>query len=133
MALFVVKILGIWLLLACGAIINGVARDKLIAPLIGERLALPLSGLTLSILIFCVTLIFVPFLDMVTSRGFWLVGILWVLMTLVFEFLLGHYVMGESWEKIVEVFYVHRGNLYLLVLMAAVLSPYLAAKLRGII
>jgi len=41
--------------------------------------------------------------------------------------------VGEPWEKIVEVFYIHRGNLYLLALLAAALSPCLAAKIRGMI
>jgi hypothetical protein len=133
MALLVVKILGIWILLAFIAIINGAVRDKLVAPLIGERLALPLSGVLLSLFIFLVTLIFVPFLRISSAYSFWLVGIVWVLMTLAFEFILGHYMMGEPWEKIVEVFYIHRGNLYLLALVAAALSPWLTAKLRGII
>jgi hypothetical protein len=133
MALLVVKVLGIWVLLALCAIINGAVRDKLVAPLIGERLALPLSGVSLSLLIFCVTLILVPFLGTSSSRGFWFVGIVWVLMTLAFECIFGHYGMDEPWGKIIEVFYIHRGNLYLLALVAAALSPYMAAKIRGII
>jgi hypothetical protein len=131
--LLAVKILGIWVFLALIAIINGAVRDKLLVSLIGQRLALPLSGVSLSLLIFLVTLIFAPFLAISSPYGFWQVGIIWVLLTLAFEFLFGHYVVGEPWEKIVEVFYVHRGNLYVLALVAAALSPYLAAKIWGII
>lgn len=131
--LLTVKILGLWVLLALVAIINGVVRDKLLAPLIGARLSLPLSGVSLSLLIFCVTLIFVPVLAISSPCAFLYVGVIWVLLTLVFEFIFGHYVAGEPWGKIVEVFYIHKGNLYLLALVAAALSPFLAAKIRGII
>ena len=133
MAVLAVKILGIWVLLALGAIINGVVRDKLLTLLIGERLALPLSGVSLSLLIFCVTLFFVPFWGISSACGFLYVGIIWLSFTLAFEFIFGHYVVGEPWKKIVEVFYIHRGNLYLLALASAALSPYIAAKIRGII
>jgi hypothetical protein len=131
--LLAVKILGLWVLLAFIAVINGVVRDRLVALQIGERLALPLSGVLLSLFIFIVSLIFLPFLNISSPYGFWQMGIIWVLLTLAFEFLLGHYVMGKPWEKIIEVFYIHKGNLYLLALVATALSPYLAAKIRGII
>lgn len=131
--LLAVKILGLWVLLALVAIINGVVRDKLIAPQIGESLALPLSGVSLSLFIFLVTLIFVPLLAISSPCSFLYVGIIWVLLTLALEFLFGHYVVGESWGKIIEVFYIHRGNLYVLALLAAAPSPWLAAKIRGII
>ncbi len=133
MAILVVKVIGIWIFLALLAIVNGVIRDKLLAPKIGQKVSLPLSGVSLSLLIFCVTLILVPFLNISSAHGFWCVGIIWVLMTLAFEFLFGHYVVGEPWERIIEVFYLHRGNLYLLALVATLLSPCLAAKIRGLI
>ena len=133
MAILVVKVIGIWIFLALLAIVNGVIRDKLLAPKIGQKVSLLLSGVSLSLLIFCVTLILVPFLNMSSAHGFLCVGIIWVLMTLAFEFLFGHYVVGEPWERIIEVFYLHRGNLYLLALVATLLSPCLAAKIRGLI
>jgi hypothetical protein len=85
MFVLAVKISGIWALLAIVAIMNGVVRDKLLALLIGERLSLPLSGVLLSLLIFCVTLIMVPFLAISRPWGFLYVGIVWVLLTLAFE------------------------------------------------
>ena len=85
MLLLTVKIVGIWVLLAIVAIMNGVVRDKLLAPLIGERLSLPLSGVLLSLLIFLVTLIFIPFLAISSPCAFFYVGIIWVLLTLAFE------------------------------------------------
>ena len=133
MAILVVKVIGIWIFLALLAIVNGVIRDKLLAPKIGQKVSLLLSGVSLSLLIFCVTLILVPFLNMSSAHVFLCVGIIWVLMTLAFEFLFGHYVVGEPWERIIEVFYLHRGNLYLLALLATLLSPCLAAKIRGLI
>jgi hypothetical protein len=42
-------------------------------------------------------------------------------------------VAGKSWSDIWAVFNVARGNLFLLVLVAAGLAPWLAARARGLV
>jgi hypothetical protein len=133
MPMVLLKICGIWILLVVSAILNGVLRDKLLSPLIGARLALPLSGVSLSLLIFVVTLLLLPFLGKLDSARYWLIGGIWLAMTIAFEFLFGHYVMGQPWEKILGAYNVLSGNLWLLILLATAASPHLAAKLRGLI
>jgi len=45
----------VWLGIACLAVGNGLVRQNIISPLLGEEIGLPLSGLTLSIIVFAVT------------------------------------------------------------------------------
>jgi len=57
-----------------------------------------------------------------------MIGILWILMTVAFEFLAGHYLFGTSWEKIIADYNIARGRIWILVLVATLISPILAAN-----
>lgn len=122
---------GAWLIIVPAAVLNGLARDKLFAPLLGEIAALPLSGVTLSALIFVVTWFTVPRLRLKRASVCWLVGLLWVTLTLTFEYGFGHYLAGKPWQEINRVFAVSEGNLFILVLAALLTAPWITAKLRG--
>jgi hypothetical protein len=126
------KAAGIWLLFIPVAIANGALREKVLAPLLGQQAALPISGLTLSAAIFLLTLMLIPLLGAAGQHAWRTVGWLWVGLTLAFEFVFGHYVMNVPWGKLLEVLNVSRGNLWLLVLAVTGLSPYLAARMRGL-
>ena len=132
MLTILLKATGIWLLIVIAAIINGVIREKLIVPMAGIETALPLSGITLSIIIFLISLVSVPFIGAMESKTFLTIGVLWVLLTLSFEFLFGHYIVGKSWKEIMQVFNMQKGDLFIVVLFVTALSPWVAAKLRGI-
>ncbi len=60
------------------AVLVAAIRELFLVPIIGENLALPFSGVLLSIFIFLITLGIVPFLDVSNSSGFWLIGIVWI-------------------------------------------------------
>ena len=123
----------IWLLLLALAILNAGIREKLLASWFGPQLALPLSGLSLSLLIFLVTLLVAPLLKARKAVHYWMVGAIWLAMTISFEFLFGHLVIGHSWAKLLEAYNVSTGNLWLLVLLVTAVSPYLAARARGLL
>jgi hypothetical protein len=89
------KACGVWVFLVLLAILNGTVREKVLVPLLGTQWALPLSGISLSVLILVTTLLLLPFLGVLSSSQYWLVGGMWLLLTVLFEFLFGHYVMGD--------------------------------------
>ena len=122
-----------WLLFIVVAIINGAIREQLFAPWLGQQFALPLSGILLSGLIFLITFFIVPFLRISIRFHYWIVGGLWVFLTVSFELVFGHYVMGTSWSNLIGAYNVLKGNLWVLVIITTALSPYLAAKLRGLV
>lgn len=133
MYLFFLKGVAIWVLLLVVAILNAAVRDKLLAPLLGQEIALPLSGILLSILVFLITLALIPLLGTGTTASihYWLVGLMWLLLTIVFDFTFGHYFMRKRWSQLIEIYSVSTGNLWVLVLLVTTISPYVAAKCRG--
>jgi hypothetical protein len=127
------KATGIWLIILVMAILNGLLREKVMAPAIGAELSLPLSGITLSLLVLLVAYFLVPVIGKNNSHVFVLVGLLWVMLTLSFEYLFGHYVLGKSWTEINEVFDIKAGNLFIAVLFTAAFAPWLVARVRGLL
>jgi hypothetical protein len=124
------KALAVWLLLAAMAVMNGILRDLILAPLLGAQPALPLSGVILAMLIFTVTFLVIPFFGRLKNSTSIMIGLLWVGITLLFEFSFGHYSAGKSWREIARVFNLTNGDLFSLALLVTAVSPWLAAKLR---
>ncbi len=128
-----IKAAGIWLVIVAVAIANGVFREKVLVPLIGADFSLPLSGVLLIILIFLVALLSVSIIGPSEQKEYILVGVVWAIFTLSFEFLFGYFVVGKSWQEMLGVFNIMKGDLFIVILFATAVSPWLAAKTRGII
>ena len=126
------KAAAIWFVIALLAIANGIFRDNILAPGIGQSMALPVSGLVLGAIVFIVTFICFPLFANGTAVTYLLIGAQWVLMTLVFEFVFGHYVIGKSWHSILQVFNIMKGDLFIFVLLVSFISPTLVAKIKGV-
>lgn len=129
----VLKAIALWFLIALVAILNGILRDLVITRWLGAGIALPMSGVILAAVVLLVSWLFMPWLNLQTAQGHLLLGVAWVLMTLAFEFLFGHYVGGKSWQEILQVFNVMRGDLFLLVLIVSLIAPWLVAQWRGLV
>ncbi|MGB5444538.1 MAG: hypothetical protein WBM99_03440 [Psychromonas sp.] len=127
------KAIGIWLIIVFAAICNGLFREKVLTSLIGAKLALPVSGLLLSLLVLFVAFIFIPFFNTQQPGIYFAVGILWVAITLAFELLFGHFVLDKSWQEIIQVFDIRNGDLFTVVLLITAVAPWIAAKARGIL
>jgi len=125
------KSLLLWSLLVVLAITNGILREKVLAPALGQSLALPASGVLFSLVIVLYTWAVIPWLGVLRVSAYWAVGMFWLLLTIVFEFVFGHYVIGNPWETLLKNYDVTGGNLWVLVLVATAISPYVAARLRG--
>lgn len=120
----------VWGLMVGAAIFNGSLREYLLNPWLGEGVALPLSGVTLSLLILLCVRLAAPWLAVTTWQQRLLLGVFWVSLTLTFEYLFGHFVLSRSWAEINGVFDLSGGNLFLLVLLATLLAPLICMQ-RG--
>lgn len=133
MTFIAIKSVGIWLLIVFAAIFNGVAREKLLTPLLGSGVSLPLSGVTLSALVLIITYFTLPLIGEVKPGVYLFIGLLWVALTLVFEYVFGYYLAGKPWHEINQVFNLRKGNLFILVLIVSGVSPWIAAKMKHLI
>ena len=119
----------IWISIIPLAILNGGLRQKILDPLFGEKFANPISGLILCILIFFVSLIFIPRLGKGNTRIYLIMGIIWVSLTIIFETILGLF-MGNTFKEIINAYNVTTGNLWLIVVVFMGIVPFLVAKIK---
>lgn len=124
------KAVMIWCIIAVFAIANGIFRENFLELYLGEPIALPVSGITLSIIIFTITFLLFKLIEKNRPLIYLYIGIQWVVMTLLFEFLFGHFVMNRSWQELFQVFHVFEGNLFLLALLVSLFSPIIVSKMR---
>ena len=119
----ILKSLAVWFCFIPLAILNGGLREYVLVKAIGERWALPVSGMVLSVCIFLMTWLLLPrIMKVPTSKDCWLVGICWLLLTIVFEFAAG-LASGTTLAALLTAYNPLTGNLWLLVLATTLLSP----------
>jgi len=119
-----------WLAILVLAILNGALRQALLIPRLGERAGHILSTILLSTLVVGAAWIFLPWIRPFTARDAWLIGFLWLALTLGFEFLGGHYLFRTPWATLLADYNVTRGRIWVLVLVTTLLAPVLVQVLR---
>lgn len=121
---------GVWFLLLVVAIVNGAIRESVLAPKFGARVAHVLSTLSLSVLILATAWLTAPFVAYSSTREAWLVGAMWVALTLAFEFLAGRFLFGKSWDVLLADYDIIQGRIWPLVLVVTLVAPVLAYARR---
>ena len=120
----------VWFVLLVVAFVNGATRGVLLLERFGEHRANQLSCLT-GITLFGVVIWFVsrrwPFRSGSEAIR---VGLIWLAMTVAFEFLFFHYVGGAPWEKLLADYRIWEGRLWPLILLWVALAPWLFHRLR---
>lgn len=121
----------LWLPMIPIAIVNAVLREAVYGPYMSELRAHQVSTLT-ALLLFGVYVLLVsarwPFRS---TRQSLLIGLIWLVLTVAFEFLFGHYVMGNPWERLLADYNLAAGRLWILVLVWIFFLPYFAYRIRG--
>ncbi|MGD8790785.1 MAG: hypothetical protein PVH05_15000 [Burkholderiales bacterium] len=115
------------------AILNGVMRERVLIEAFGNVSGLFMSGIILSICIFLVALISAPWFGPLGSRQWLLVGMLWFIFTVVFEFGFGRFAQDKAWGELFDAYTFRGGNIWPVVLLVTLLSPWLAARIRNLI
>ena len=122
----ILKSLIIWICFIPSAILNGGLREYVLAPAFGQKWALPASGIILSGLIFLITWLMYPrLIKNSTRKERWLTGMIWAVLTVIFEFAIG-IAEGHSIAELLAAYNPLTGNLWLLVLAATLFSPVMA-------
>jgi len=124
----VVKSLIAWLVILCLAVANGALREAVLIPALDRTSGLILSGVLLSVLVAVVAYIFMRLVPRVTVSNAVQIGVLWLFLTLAFEFGLGRLIQHKSWAELFEAYTFKEGNIWPIVLAVTLLAPALAAK-----
>ena len=120
----------LWLGFLAVAIGCAIIREKFLAPGLGPAAGRALGTLLVGAIIFGIIYLYVGRLKGATRVSLVKLGLFWTILTIAFEFLFGHYVMGHSWDSLWADYNVLQGRLWPLVLIVTLFGPLLARKLR---
>lgn len=122
-----------WIGLVFLAILNGAVREKGYSRFMTELSAHQLSTLIFVVLIGVYTYLITGFFKLQSSISALLVGVIWLSMTIIFEFTFGHYVIGHSWSRLLHDYNLLEGRFWIVVLIWTFLAPYTFYRLRFLI
>ena len=128
----VMRAVFVWCALLVIASINGIAREAFLIPRIGEVTGRALSTLALCVFITILTWITIGWIAPRSAQQAWAVGVVWVVLTLSFEFLAGHYLFHNPWPRLLEDYNVMAGRIWILVLITTLVAPRVCAGLRDL-
>jgi hypothetical protein len=120
-----------WMLIILAETVHGTLRELFIAPSLGDLRARQFGvlvgcGLTLGVAWFLIR-----WIGERRAAPLLAIGAVWVLLTLVFEFCLGR-ALGASWDRILSDYDPSRGGFMLFGLAFMLVTPWLAARARGL-
>lgn len=118
-----------WLLMPIIGIINGVIRQYGYSSALGELRAHQVSTLTgivfFGLYVWALTLLW----KIRSSAEAIAIGSIWLILTVAFEFLFGHYVMKHPWSRLLHDYNIFEGRLWVLVPVWITIAPYLFYRL----
>ncbi len=127
---FLIITFGTWFLFMILAIINAILREGLFTSFLPELRAHQLSTITLMILFFIGTYLILRYSEIqLSDQQAIIMGCIWIIMTILFEFVAGHYLFGNSWDKLIADYNIFKGRIWIFIPITTFISPYLANKL----
>jgi hypothetical protein len=122
----------VWFVIILAESVHGTLRTLYLAPLIGDFPARRLGVFIGTLLIFLVALAFIRWINARQRTALIWIGLLWVVLTVLFEVGLGRGALGYDWDRILIDYDLSRGGLMGFGLLAMLFIPLLAARLRGV-
>ena len=120
----------LWLPMIGLAFLNAALRELVLRKYFSELRANQLSTLTLMILCSVYGLMIFSLLNIPDAGRALLVGMVWMVLTICFEFALGKF-MKQSWAQLFEQYNLKRGQLWPVFLMYILLLPFLLYLVHG--
>ena len=123
------KSLGIWIVLAVSAIVVATFRVGVLLPKFDEQTAHQLGTILYLIVQFAIIYFFIKKMKINKTKTLLGIGIFWVVITIIFEFIFGHYFMGHPWQKLFADYNLFNGRLWILVLINNLIAPIISRKI----
>jgi hypothetical protein len=120
----------LWLLILVFAVANGGFREDVLLNALPRDTAYTLSGLLLIACILGIAILTITWLGKLTSPQYALVGVMWLVLTLAFEFGFGLLVRNQTVDTLLEAYRFKDGNIWPVVLVVITIAPTIAARLR---
>lgn len=124
-----------WIALALIAIGNGTLRQFVYGPYLSELAAHQVSTLTGMILTFVFVWLMHRAWPIDSSRTAWKIGLLWLVMTVLFEFGFGRFLAGHSWSRLLADYNLLQGRVWAVFLVWILVLPRIVhrvSKRKGV-
>ena len=112
------------------AFANGTLRQIGYAPIVSDLTAHQISSFTLIFFFF----VYFRFISrkwrIESAQNAWLIGLMWFLLTIGFEFGFVHFISGNPWNKLLHDYNLSEGRLWALVLVSILVEPYIIHRLQ---
>jgi hypothetical protein len=124
----ILKSLGIWLFVMLIANLNGAFREFVLKRFLRERGRSFISTIMLLAFFWIIAYFFIKW--QAANYDFLLfavVGVIWLVLTLAFEFGFGHYLAHHPWSELLAEYDVTRGRIWILVPLSTLIAPIILA------
>jgi len=121
----------VWCLILALEVVHGVLRTVWLVPLVGDLRARQIGVVIGSVLILLVAWLTIRWIGARTPRQLLGVGGGWLVLMLGAEGMIGRWLFGYPWSRIVEDFDPSRGGLLGVGMLALLAAPALAHRWRG--
>jgi len=120
-----------WIGMVAIGILNGIMRENLYGQFMHELSAHQLSTL-IGFVLFGVYIWFLTGLIQIESaKHALIIGAMWLALTVVFEFVFGHYIIGHTWGKLFQDYNLVKGRVWSLILIWISIAPYIFYRIRS--
>lgn len=117
-----------WFTFPFVGILNGVLRETTYKKFVGDLPAHQISTAT-GIIFFGIIFYFIFRKWKIESlKNAILIGFIWLGLTILFEFGFGHYIMGNSWQKLLHDYNLAEGRVWGLFLLWITIAPFVFYK-----
>ncbi len=123
------KVFAVWAAILVVAVLNGSLRELALTPMFGAFAGRLASGVILCLCIFLAAWLATPWYGPQGAARFWAIGACWLVATLAFEVGIG-LAQGRDFRELFQAYTFEGGNIWPLILVAALVSPPLAARVR---
>jgi hypothetical protein len=120
-----------WLAMPIIGIINGTIRQYGYRQALGELRAHQVSTVSGIILFGICIWALTRWWKIQSSAQAIAIGGMWLVLTVAFEFLFGHYVMKHPWSRLLHDYNILEGRIWLLVLLWVTAAPYVFYRLSN--
>ena len=117
----------IWVMIIPIAILNGGFREYVLVKL--GTLALPLSGIILSVCIWVIAYFLVPKIKNCNKKDYYVFGMIWFVLTNLFD-LFAYIMDGGGFADLLHSYNILSGNTWVLVVLSALFAPPTVMKAR---
>ncbi len=113
------------------AIVNGTIRQFIYRSYMDELPAHQLSVVSFILLFGIYVWYIIPWLKLSSAAEATRIGLFWLGVTIAFEFIFGHFVMGHPWSKLLYDYNIIEGRLWVVVLAWTTIAPLVLYRIHN--